>query len=63
MATKVRKRLKLKEPYLSILRFIGFLLLALVALFLFYRHEINGIKKLGYSEKSSNKILFSFYGK
>ena len=63
MATKVRKRLKLKEPYLSILRFIGFLLLALVALFLFYRHEVNGIKKLGYSEKSSNKILFSFYRK
>ena len=60
MATVVRKRLKLREPYISILRFIGFILLALVAIFLFYRYEINTIKKLGYSEKSSNKILFSF---
>jgi len=55
-----RKRLKLKEPFISIGR-IGCIILAIIlVVFLFYRYEIHTIKRLGYSEKASNFILFNF---
>ena len=55
-----RKRLKLKEPFISIGR-IGCIILAIIlAIFIFYRYEIHTIKRLGYSEKASNFILFNF---
>lgn len=63
LATKKVKRLKLKGPFLSILKYMGILLLVLLGIFLFYRYEINSIKKLGYSEDSSKVILFNFYTK
>ena len=55
-----RKRLKLKEPFISIVRICGIILAIILAVFLFYRYEIHTIKKLGYSEKASQFILFNF---
>ena len=55
-----RKRLKLKEPFISIVRICGIILAIILAAFLFYRYEIHTIKKLGYSEKASQFILFNF---
>ena len=58
-----RKRLKLKEPFISIGRISGIILAIILAVFLFYRYEIHSIKRLGYSEKASNFILFNFIHK
>ncbi len=55
-----RKRLKLKEPFISIGRIGGIILAIILAAFLFYRYEIHTIKRLGYSEKASQFILFNF---
>ena len=54
------KRLKLKEPFVSILRFIGIILIVLFLIFLFYRFEILSVSRLGYSEDASKNILFKF---
>ena len=54
------KRLKLKEPFVSILRFIGIILIVLFLIFLFYRFEILSVSRLGYSEEASKSILFKF---
>jgi D-alanyl-D-alanine carboxypeptidase len=54
------KRLRLKKPFDSIGRVLFTILLILFAIFLFYRYEIHTIKVLGYSEKASNTILFSW---
>ena len=54
------KRLKLKKPFISILRFIGIILIVLLFIFLFYRFEIFSISRLGYSEEASKNILFKF---
>ena len=60
----VKKKLKLKPAYINALKTIGKILgtiLAIIlAVFLFYRYEINSIKKLGYSEEASQQILFKF---
>lgn len=55
--TKVKK-LKIKSSVIKIFKYIGIILCILLILFLFYRHEINVISKIGYSEESSNYILF-----
>ena len=60
MGTVTKRKYKLKEPYLGILKIVGVILLILLAIFLFYRYQINSIKKIGYSEKASNYILFHF---
>lgn len=54
------KRLRLKEPFDSIVRVLLTILVILFVIFLFYRYEIHTIKKLGYSEKASNEILFTW---
>ncbi len=56
----LRKRLVLKEPYYSIFRVIGFILLIIIGLFIYYRYEMNSLLELNYSEKASKNILFSF---
>ncbi len=53
-----KKKLKLKAPYVKILKFLSLISIILIAVFIFYRKEINQIKALGYSEKASNNILF-----
>lgn len=55
--TKVKK-LKIKSSVIKIFKYIGIIFCILLILFLFYRHEINAISKIGYSEESSNYILF-----
>ena len=54
------KRLKLKEPFVSIIKVIGIICVAIFALFLFYRFEIFSVSRLGYSEDASRNILFKF---
>lgn len=54
------KRLKLKKIYIDILKVLFFIFIVLIALFIFYRFEINSIKYYGYSEKASYNILINF---
>ncbi|MBQ2639729.1 MAG: M15 family metallopeptidase [Bacilli bacterium] len=56
----VRRKFKLKPNAIILLKRVGIVLGILLAIFLFYRHNINELKKLGYSEKASNTILFKF---
>jgi len=53
------KNIKLKPKFAGVLKVIGIVLCILLAIFLFYRKQINDLKKYGYSEKASNKILFT----
>lgn len=57
---KVKKKIRLKAPYVKLLKVLGVILVIVIAIFLFYRKQINEIKDLGYSEKASNNILFNF---
>ncbi len=54
------KSIKLKPKFAGVLKVIGIVLCIFLAIFLFYRKQINDLKKIGYSEVSSNNILFSF---
>ena len=58
MATK--RKLKLKSPIIGFLKVIGVILSILLGVFIFYRIQINDLKKIGYSEKASNSILIKF---
>ena len=53
----VRKRLKLRKPFLFIIRILGVLLVSILAFWLFYLYQINSLMNLGYSEIASKKIL------
>lgn len=53
----------MKPLFLSILKVIGFILLVFLAIFIYYRVQISDLKKIGYSEKASNAILFSHHKK
>lgn len=55
-----KKKIKVKPKALKILKIIGVILCLLLGVFLFYLKQINDLKKFGYSDKSSNNILFSF---
>lgn len=55
------KKLKLKKPFIILIKIIGFLLCFLLVLFIIYRNQINDLTKLGYSEEASNNILFSMH--
>ena len=52
--------IRLKPGFSLFLKIIGIVLCILLGIFLFYRKEISDLTKLGYSEKSSNIILFSY---
>ena len=54
------KSVKLKPKFEGVLKIVGVVLCVFLAIFLFYRKQINDLKKIGYSEKASNTILFSF---
>ncbi len=60
MGTVTRRKYKLKEPYIGILKVLGIILGIILVIFIFYRYEINNIKRYGYSERASNYILFHF---
>lgn len=60
MSKKVVKKLKLREPFVSIIKVIGIILIVIFCIFLFYRFEILSVSRLGYSEEASKNILFKF---
>ena len=60
MGTVTKRKLKLRGPIVGFLKFIGFILLAMLGLFLFYRYQISPLKKYNYSEEACKNILFSF---
>ena len=51
----------MKPGFLKLLKVFGFIFIFFLVLFCFYRFQINSLKKIGYSEKASNTILFSGY--
>lgn len=55
-----KSKIKIKPKAFKILKIIGAILCILLGVFLFYLKQINDLKELGYSEKASNNILFSF---
>ncbi len=57
------KSIHIKPLFLTILKVVGFVLLVFLAIFIFYRIQISDLKKIGYSEKASNAILFSHHKK
>ena len=60
MGTVVKKKLRLKDPFYYFLRTMGFILLIVIGIFIFYRYQISSLRKLNYSEEASKNILFSF---
>ena len=55
-----KTKIKIKPRALKILKVLGVILCILLGIFLFYLKQINDLKSLGYSNKASNNILFSF---
>ena len=56
---KVRK-IKMKPKFVAVLKVLAFFLCVVLGVFLFYRKQISDLTSVGYSEKASNVILFSF---
>ena len=56
----VKRKIRLKEPYLKILKVIGFIAFIFLLIFLFYMYQIHQLKEIGYSYQASKNILFSF---
>ena len=55
-----KTKVKVKPGVIKVLKIVGVILCLLLGIFLFYLKQINDLKSLGYSEKASNKILFSY---
>ena len=55
------KSVRVKPVFATVLKIVGFILFLLLSVYIFYRVQINDLKKIGYSEKASNVILFSKY--
>ena len=55
-----KTKIKVKPKALKILKIVGIILCLLIGVFLFYLKQINDLKSLGYSNKASNNILFSY---
>lgn len=53
------KNVKIKPWLATTLKVIGFIVIVFLCIFAFYRLQINSLKKIDYSEKASNNILFS----
>lgn len=58
MVTK--KKIKLKSPVIKVLKIFGVIFCIFLAVFIFYRYNINSLTKLGYSEKAARVILSKF---
>ena len=52
-------KVRLKPAFRIFLKVLGIIICILLGLFLFYKKQIGDLTKLGYSEKASQKILFS----
>ena len=55
---KIRS-IKIRPKFAKFLKIFGIVLCVVLGIFLFYRKQIYDLKKIGYSEIASNKILFS----
>lgn len=53
------EKLKLKKPYVVLLKILGFIFFVLLVLFIIYNKQINDITDLNYSKEASKNILFS----
>ena len=60
MSKVTKKKIKLKKPYIIVLRVILIVLLIIGLILGFYKYQIDSLKKLGYSYKASKNILFKF---
>ncbi|MBQ3435728.1 MAG: M15 family metallopeptidase [Bacilli bacterium] len=60
MPTRTVKKVKLKPGSERILKIIGVVVALLLIVFIFYRSNINSLKKIGYSEKAAKTILSKF---
>lgn len=56
----MKKKFRLKKSIVKRLKIAGVICAVFFAVFLFYRSQINSLKKIGYSEKASVNILFQF---
>lgn len=54
---ETKKVIKLKPPVIRFLKIFGTILVIVLAVFIFYRYNINSLTKLGYSEKAARVIL------
>lgn len=54
----MKKKFKLKKSVVKKLKIVGIVFGIVLAIFLFYRSQINSLKELGYSEEASRSILF-----
>ena len=54
---ETKKIIKLKPPVIKFLKIFGTILVIVLAVFIFYRYNINSLTKLGYSEKAAKVIL------
>ena len=54
MTTK--RKIKLKRPAIILIKTFSIILVILLLLLIFYNHEMNQLKVLGYSTYSSRKI-------
>ena len=55
-----KTKITIKPKALKVLKIVGVIFCLLLGIFLFYLKQINDLNKLGYSNKASNNILFSF---
>ena len=53
------KSVHVKPVFAKVLKIVGIILFIFLAIFIFYRVQISDLKKIGYSEEASNRILFS----
>lgn len=54
---KMKKKLKLKAPYMKVVKILGVLFVLIVAFFIFLTSEKNSLRKLGYSKKAISSIV------
>ena len=52
-----RKKLKLKKPFVKILKIIGIILVFIIGILVFYLYQIKKITDLGYSRIAAKNIL------
>lgn len=53
------KSVHIKPGFIRIIKIVGCILCVLLGIFIFYRYQISTLKKIGYSEIASKRILFS----
>ena len=52
-----KRKLKLKKPFVIILKIIFIVILVFLGMFLFYSYQVKDVSKLGYDKEASKNIL------